>query len=99
MTAAREHIEAPWGESVRFLTEDEECLSVLRDADIKVTAQAAPDRHHNLNSSYKKGLEFKQWMTKLKLVFYGYLQNELSDPQKSDIEVRVQGDRLVVGMC
>ena len=42
MTAAREHIEAPWGESVRFLTEDEECLGVLRDADIKVTAQAAP---------------------------------------------------------
>jgi hypothetical protein len=26
-------------------------------------------------------------------------KNELSDPQKASIEVRVQGDRLVVCMC
>ena len=38
MTAAREQIQAPWGESVEFLTKDKECVGILRDAGI----QAAP---------------------------------------------------------
>ena len=40
MTAAREQIQAPWGESVEFLTKDKECVGILRDAGISVAARA-----------------------------------------------------------